>query len=161
MKICRRCGEEKALEGYYKHSQMLDGHLNICKECVKKQRAEHRLENIDKIRAYDRERASQPQRKEKRKKITAKRRNEVEGYQSCHNAVMRAIKKGTLQRANTCQICAKQGKTEAHHHDYTRTLKVVWLCPACHRAYHMGKTEKAEKIRIVVDIMLDVGGQRG
>ena len=33
MKICRRCGILKSLDDYYKHSQMSDNHLNICKSC--------------------------------------------------------------------------------------------------------------------------------
>lgn len=34
-KICIRCGEEKPLDEFYVHKRMADGHLNVCKSCVK------------------------------------------------------------------------------------------------------------------------------
>lgn len=36
MKKCFKCGIEKSLTDFYKHPQMVDGHVNKCKSCNKK-----------------------------------------------------------------------------------------------------------------------------
>ena len=35
-KICRQCHLPKPIGDFYVHVQMADGHLNKCKDCVKK-----------------------------------------------------------------------------------------------------------------------------
>lgn len=36
MKKCKKCGIEKPLIDFYGHPQNSDGHLNECKQCVRK-----------------------------------------------------------------------------------------------------------------------------
>lgn len=46
-KICRRCNEDKSLQDFNKHISMSDGHLNICKSCIKKYKANYYKNNKD------------------------------------------------------------------------------------------------------------------
>lgn len=34
-KVCFKCRVEKAIDDFYKHPKMADGHLGKCKECTK------------------------------------------------------------------------------------------------------------------------------
>lgn len=47
-KACFKCGVDKPLASYYKHKKMMDGHLNKCKDCTKKDsKANHDLKSKD------------------------------------------------------------------------------------------------------------------
>ena len=55
MKKCRRCGIEKELTEFYKHKQMADGYLNICKECKKKDADKHYENNKENKLIYQKD----------------------------------------------------------------------------------------------------------
>lgn len=151
MKVCKKCGIEKPIEDFYVHSQMGDGHLNFCKECVKQRVHKHRQDNIERIRKYDRNR---PNAKERMKKECEAIKNNKERYKTYlenknkwgkenkykRNAqcrVKRAINKGLLIKPNTCQICGKTDcEIQGHHHDYSKPLDVIWVCTECHGKLH-------------------------
>lgn len=128
MKACRQCGETKPLTEFYTHKKMADGHLNKCKDCVKGRVAKHREANIDRIRAYDRERGFRggPGHVAKYKAAHPERR-------AAQVAVSNAVRDGRLIPL-PCFVCGE--KAEAHHPDYDRPLDVVWLCPPHHKQAH-------------------------
>lgn len=162
LKTCFRCNVAKTRSEFYRHSQMGDGLLGKCKECTKKDVHEHRAENIDSIREYDRERAKlihrkvakklyqeRPDRKEYKKqyqnrpevrvRLVAKeriKRQSTPGYLAAHNGLKRAVWNGTVKRPLRCERCNSKGKIHGHHDDYTKPLDVMWLCPICHSARH-------------------------
>lgn len=134
MKPCKKCKEEKPLSGFYAHKNMFDGHLNICKSCVKERVMQHRLNNIDRIRAYDLKRSKLKHRIKLATEQTRRWRAEDERRQKCHAAVAKAIRNGDLVQS-PCSRCGEE-KSLAHHESYERPVDVVWLCYACHKVRH-------------------------
>lgn len=134
LKTCFKCKAVKPISDFYKHPQMSDGHLGKCKECAKKDASEHRTENIDRIREYDRKRANIPERRKAAQKISALWRKEDARRSASHNAVARAVVLGVLVR-QPCERCGGK-KSVAHHESYDRKLDVNWLCQPCHKTRH-------------------------
>lgn len=139
-KRCFKCGDDKPLDEFYKHSRMADGHLNKCKACTKSDASNHRQENVERIRAYDRERAKRPDRIRAAVEQTRVWRAADSRRAKAHAAVCRALRSGELER-QPCERCGEV-KAYAHHEDYDKPLDVVWLCQPCHKERH--KEMKAE-----------------
>lgn len=130
MKTCFKCLQSKPHAEFYKHPKMKDGYLGKCKECTKQDAREHRLENIDSIRAYDRSRGvrNPDQIKQWARDHPDRRRAQV--------AVSNAIRDGRLSPWPACALPDCDSKPEAHHVDYGDPLGVVWLCPVHHKQAH-------------------------
>ena len=126
VKTCFKCEEEKPLAEYYRHKQTADGHLNKCKACTKADVARHRVENIERIRAYDRARGN----RRSIEKVREYRRNNPEKYKA-HQQVAYHLK-----NPGVCSQCDSTFHIEAHHDDYSKPLDVSWLCSACHSQLH-------------------------
>jgi hypothetical protein len=134
-KRCFKCNEEKALSDYYRHPQMADGHLNKCIKCTKKDVREHRVNNPERVRAYDRMRAKRPERIEASRAIWERWRAQNPERRAAQLQLGYAVRAGKIQKL-PCLICGEE-KAEAHHPDYSAPLAVVWLCsPHHHQAHH-------------------------
>src|SRR5574343_149420 len=112
MKSCIKCNAVKPLDDFYKHPRMADGHLNMCKECAKRIAIDNRLKNIDRVRAYDSERAKRKERSRMSVEVNRKWRAADRRRVACHNAVSRAIKAGVLKQY-PCERCGSV-KSVAH-----------------------------------------------
>ena len=134
MKTCFKCKAVRPLTEFYKHTAMSDGYLNKCKECAKKDSLNHRNQNLEKIRAYDRERGKSPEKKKLNVLINKRWREEDTRRQKAHNAVRRAILSSALER-KCCERCGNE-KSLAHHEDYDKQLEIMWLCQPCHKQRH-------------------------
>lgn len=149
MKSCKKCGEEKPLDGFYKTTAK-DGRDNTCKECRKERVRENRRENIEQYQAYERQRAMLPHRVEMRDRYlstpegkaaiyrgTKKYRQNNPIKMQAHNRVSHALRDGRLSRPDGCNACGDTGqRLHAHHDDYAKQLDVRWLCPGCHHQWH-------------------------
>lgn len=133
-KECFKCKTVKPLSEFYKHKEMIDGHLNKCKTCAKNDSSNHRERNLEKIRLYDKERAKNRNRIKQAIEVTRAWRAEDSRRVAAHNAVARAIKSGQLER-KPCERCGAE-KSVAHHEDYDKKLEVIWLCQPCHKQRH-------------------------
>lgn len=148
-KVCFKCGAEKPLSDFYKHKKMADGHLNKCKTCTKKDSSQHREDNLEKVKEYDRNRGGLEHRVaarreyaktetgqanlQKAKKSYSERNPKV---RKAHSAVSNAIRDGKLTRPSYCECCREALFVEAHHCDYNKPLDVLWLCDPCHKEWH-------------------------
>lgn len=118
MKTCNRCGETKTLQEFYVNRLCSDGRANPCKDCKRGYQKQHRSENLDYYREYDRERGFRvydPVKTKARRKVN-------------HELAAGRIKK------QPCHCGSLD--TEAHHHDYSKPLDVVWLCRTHHAELH-------------------------
>lgn len=135
LKACRGCNQQLPLSSFYKHPRMLDGHLNFCVECVKSRVSNHREQHGERIRAYDRARAQQSDRKQQLRDLARRYWNDPIRT-AASRQTWEAIRRGLLIRPATCSTCGKQCKPEAHHDDYSKPLVVRWLCRSCHCRHH-------------------------
>jgi len=59
--------------------------------------------------------------------------------QKAREALSQALRKKIIVKPKICSVCTKIVLIHVHHEDYSQPLKVVWLCPRCHKHLHMGK----------------------
>ena len=132
-KRCFKCACEKPLEGFYKHAQMSDGRLNKCIACTKNDVNAHRQANLERIRAYDKMRASQPHRMALAKRVNAEWQAKYPERRAANVTLGNAVRDGRIKK-QPCWVCGL--KAVAHHPDYDRPLDVVWLCQPHHKQTH-------------------------
>ncbi len=137
MKKCFKCGECKPLSAFYKHKQMADGHLNKCKDCARVDVKKNRDSKSEYYRAYDRERGN------RQKKCYVREWREKNPIKHlAQEMVASKIRSGEMRRSLACEECGSSERTtHGHHDDYAAPLVVRWLCPSCHRKWHIENGE--------------------
>jgi len=152
-KKCRDCQKLKPLSDFYTHSQMRDGHLNKCIECVKRRVGAWRGNNLERVRAYDRLRGRTEERKagvrkrgreKSREYAHIKKEWQERNPHKCQarTKVGNALRAGTLKKPELCFDCKKKcERLHGHHEDYSKPLDVLWLCCDCHKLRHRKYTD--------------------
>ena len=132
-KRCFKCLQSLPIDEFYKHKSSKDGRIGKCKGCTKMDVREHRLKNLERVRQYDRMRASQPHRMRLRKEVIQEWTRQHPDRKAAQTKVSNAIRDGRLIPM-PCWVCG--AKAEAHHPDYASPLDVVWLCRPHHMQTH-------------------------
>ena len=140
---CKHCNTTKAPDAFYA------GNKTRCKECVCSAVKANRAANLDRVRAYDRLRGSQPHRVAARKEYQQtpqgrdahKRARDASdgrhpGRRAARIKLGNAIRDGKVKPWPVCAVHTCSGKPEGHHADYSAPLLVTWLCNAHHQAAH-------------------------
>ena len=125
MPSCVRCSTEKEPTEFYDSDR-------TCKECRKRRVRENRRQKIDYYRAHDRVRSALPHRAELRKRVSIEWKATNPDHRRAQVALGNALRDGKVVRPDECEGCGQAARIEAHHHDYSKPLVVVWLCKPCH-----------------------------
>jgi len=129
VKKCNRCQTTKTisnfyLRNYYKKKKYYD---NFCKRCARTKKTRNRDKEYQKrkrlINPKIKKIANDLYRKNNKIKIKA------------HKIIHKYIKQGII-KAEKCRDCDRLD-THAHHPDYTKPLKIIWLCPIHHKLEHL------------------------
>jgi hypothetical protein len=138
MKTCFKCKQAKELSEFYRHPRMADGHLGKCRECTKSDVHQNYVKRRVQYSEYDKERTQRPERKANMRRYiaTKKARNPLQA--KAWMAVYKAVRSGRLKR-QPCSKCGSEEHVQAHHHDYTKPLDIVWECFRCHRETEHGQ----------------------
>lgn len=159
-KKCKRCEKVLPISAFYVHPQMADGHLNICKDCVRNRAQVYRQENLERIREYDRQRgrtkehnqknlqlahdlkATNPEKyKEQKEKRNSNYVQKHPDRRRAHIMVWNKLRDKKLDR-KPCEVCGTARKVEAHHDDYSKPLEIRWLCKKHHMELHRAINDK-------------------
>lgn len=143
-KKCFKCGQVKDLTEFYTHPQMSDGTVNKCKECNKSDVRKNYARRREHYSQYDRKRQQDPERRKRMVGYKKGYRRRNPEKDNARNAVHNAIRDGRLIRPDFCGVCGRVGKVQAHHHDYSKPLDVIWECFVCHREHSHGQIVTAK-----------------
>lgn len=126
LKRCFKCGEIKPLSEFYKHPQMLDGHLNKCKACTKKD-----------VALYYSEKSKSEDWMNKERERGREKYHRLGYYTKGIGGNMVSLNKieGTTSRSLRARGYDTKGK-EAHHWNYNEPKSVMLLTRKAHRRLH-------------------------
>lgn len=119
LRKCYKCYKIQSINEFPKSSDKTSGYAHICKECKKEYYKEW----------Y---------------KINGRKRNKKS--QDASNYLYREIQKNNIKKPNKCKICGKSDcRISGHHPNYGRPLKVIWVCPSCHKKIHKQRRNNGKK----------------
>ena len=124
MPICKTCHRERT------RMQMYCG-TSECRTChnreyLREYQHEYYQANKEYLREYQRE--------HKRERYAS---DPTFRFKRLSRATLHSnVRNGKIIRPNQCSKCSSTGNIHAHHEDYSKPLKVIWLCKKCHTRLH-------------------------
>lgn len=135
-KLCCFCGLVKPATEFYRNRASKDKLYQYCKSCSK----------IFNQKMYDKNPEPYKERARKQRKsvrtevrnLWAQRyRTKYREKDLARQKASKAIRKGKIQKPQTCERCGEQfSNLQAHHENYEKPLEIVWLCESCHKLLH-------------------------
>jgi hypothetical protein len=130
-KICSKCKKQKDISEFPKNKKTklgIDSWCEICHRNIDKeyQRNKRKLGLVNKTEEY------RIWRKTHRKECNAE---QLTNYY---------IRIGKIKKEK-CKICKKKN-AYAHHDNYDKPLEIRWMCPSCHKKFHLGILVEISKI---------------
>ena len=135
MKTCSKCGLSKSREDFHKDSSRKDGLRSNCKKCACLSTQEYRDTDAGKIAIAKAKKKYRGSKKGKATIYAHDRRHKRDSKEKikARDAVKYALRTGKLKK-EPCH-CGET-KVQAHHEDYSKPLKVEWLCIKHHKKLH-------------------------
>ena len=131
MSACKGCQIDKPTSDFYAYRP------RVCKECVKTSVKANYADNRVAKSAYERARTQRPDRKAAQLLTMKKHRALNPDKYKARTAVNNALRDRRLTRG---QCRCGSLRVQAHHHDYSKPLDVIWVCFKCHREDEHGQT---------------------
>jgi hypothetical protein len=120
MKIyCSHC------KGYFDPIQVIKQSIN---KLTNKQYYWCNICNTERLKKY----RSTKEGMEKISKAVYKSTKKHQNKQDARKVLNNNLKLGNIKKPKYCEACNKKKLLQAHHHDYTKPLDVLWLCNQCH-----------------------------
>lgn len=156
---CNMCGQTKPETDFYVHQAAPTGRQTRCKGCWKishsRSLEEKRAteEGRKKRSAWRRTRTLTDAAVERERRHSRKFATEHPEKVSAQRMVRRALSSGKLTRPDKCGHCGQPSipfrdgrpSIQAHHHDYSKPLDVMWLCVDCHAREHAALKSPADQ----------------
>ena len=145
---CGTCGEIKSLDEFYRDAHGRDGMGYTCKPCdradmaarMKKKYEDPEFVLIFRAKARERYHTRYKGNHNWKQSSPVPYREKYPERRSAGLEVKKALYHGILKNGK-CEVCGSK-KSEAHHDDYSKPLKVRWLCRKHHHEHHVKLREK-------------------
>lgn len=145
MKTCTLCEKRLGASNFYAYKRAPDGLASYCKPCWKvrfsKKQNAARLDSSYRARRREwaRKRRKTPAYKARSIRHQRKHIAKYPAQAKAGRLLRAAIKAGKITRPFYCEKCGTNAKIQGHHPDYSKPLKVKWLCALCHTWEHKMK----------------------